>query len=590
MKKKTFHEKAALIRLLGIISHYKWYLIALFICAIISSLSSVFSTVYLGNIIDVMLNKEEVTPANAYYLTDLFPSLIITLAVLFLSSALFQWFVSLLANSISYGTAKILRKKMFAKFGKLPLSYFDRSSQGDIISRFTNDLDNVSDALSLSIVSLFMGFVTVISSLIVMISINVKMTLTILLCTPLIFFAGYLISKFTRKTYIQQQQTVGNMSGFVSEIVGNQKLVKAFGYEDNSISRFEEINQSLFKTATKAQFASAIFNPVTRFIDHLSYLLVGLVGALSALSGGATIGVISQFLIYSSQFAKPFNEVSGIMSNIQTGIASLKRVFMVIDATEEIQEEGLPALQCKDGAVEFKDVSFSYHQGRPLIQNFNLKVAPGNTIAIVGSTGAGKTTLVNLLMRFYELNGGSIFVDGQEAAKVTRDSLRKSFGMVLQDTWIFSGTIRENIAYGKPTATDEEIVEAAKAAHAHSFIRRMPQGYNTVLEQDGGNLSEGQKQLLTIARVMLTNPEMLILDEATSSIDTLTEIRIQKTFLKMMQGRTSFVIAHRLSTITSADLILVMDKGNVVETGTHKELLNTKGLYSQLYRSQFEPS
>lgn len=590
MKKKTFHEKAALIRLLGIISHYKWYLIALFICAIISSLSSVFSTVYLGNIIDVMLNKEEVTPANAYYLTDLFPSLIITLAVLFLSSALFQWFVSLLANSISYGTAKILRKKMFAKFGKLPLSYFDRSSQGDIISRFTNDLDNVSDALSLSIVSLFMGFVTVISSLIVMISINVKMTLTILLCTPLIFFAGYLISKFTRKTYIQQQQTVGNMSGFVSEIVGNQKLVKAFGYEDNSISRFEEINQSLFKTATKAQFASAIFNPVTRFIDHLSYLLVGLVGALSALSGGATIGVISQFLIYSSQFAKPFNEVSGIMSNIQTGIASLKRVFMVIDATEEIQEEGLPALQCKDGAVEFKDVSFSYHQGRPLIQNFNLKVAPGNTIAIVGSTGAGKTTLVNLLMRFYELNGGSIFVDGQEAAKVTRDSLRKSFGMVLQDTWIFSGTIRENIAYGKPTATDEEIIEAAKAAHAHSFIRRMPQGYNTVLEQDGGNLSEGQKQLLTIARVMLTNPEMLILDEATSSIDTLTEIRIQKTFLKMMQGRTSFVIAHRLSTITSADLILVMDKGNVVETGTHKELLNTKGLYSQLYRSQFEPS
>ncbi len=590
MKKKALHEKAALIRLLGIISHYKWYLIGLFICAIISSLSSVFSTVYLGNIIDVMLNKEEVTPANAYYLTELFPSLIITLAVLFLSSALFQWFVSLLANSISYGTAKILRKKMFAKFGKLPLAYFDRSSQGDIISRFTNDLDNVSDALSLSIVSLFMGFVTVISSLIVMISINFKMTLTILLCTPLIFFAGYLISKFTRKTYIQQQQTVGNMSGFVSEIVGNQKLVKAFGYEDNSISRFEEINQSLFKTATKAQFASAIFNPVTRFIDHLSYLLVGLVGALSALSGGATIGVISQFLIYSSQFAKPFNEVSGIMSNIQTGIASLKRVFMVIDATEEIQEEGLPALQCKDGAVEFKDVSFSYHQGRPLIQNFNLKVAPGNTIAIVGSTGAGKTTLVNLLMRFYELNGGSIFVDGQEAAKVTRDSLRKSFGMVLQDTWIFSGTIRENIAYGKPTATDEEIVEAAKAAHAHSFIRRMPQGYNTVLEQDGGNLSEGQKQLLTIARVMLTNPEMLILDEATSSIDTLTEIRIQKTFLKMMQGRTSFVIAHRLSTITSADLILVMDKGNVVETGTHKELLNTKGLYSQLYRSQFEPS
>ncbi|WP_099204446.1 ABC transporter ATP-binding protein [Scatolibacter rhodanostii] len=584
MKKKNKQEKAALIRLLGIMSSYKLHLILLFVCAIISSISSVLSTMYLGSALDTMLGKDNVD-------FRALSRIIIILAILFLSASLFQWFVSLISNYVSYHTAETLRKKMFAKFGKLPLSYFDRSAQGDMISRFTNDLDNVSDALSLSIVSLFMGIVIVISSLIIMLMLNVQLALTILLCTPLVFIAGFLISKFTRKTYITQQATVGNMSAFVSEMVGNQKLVKAFGYEDSSIVTFETINQSLFKTATRAQFASAIFNPITRFIDHISYLLVGLVGSLIAISSGATIGMISQFLIYSSQFAKPFNEISGIMSNIQTGIASLKRVFIVIDATEEKQEDGtVPDLKCVKGAVEFKNVDFSYTKGKPLIQNFNLKVAPGSTIAIVGSTGAGKTTLVNLLMRFYELNGGAIYVDGQDASQVTRDSLRRSFGMVLQDTWIFAGTIRENIAYGKPDATDEEVVAAAKAAHAHSFIRRMPNGYDSLLEQDGGNLSEGQKQLLTIARIMLTDPEMLILDEATSSIDTLTEIRIQKTFLAMMQGRTSFVIAHRLSTIASADMILVMDKGNVVETGNHNELLAAGGLYAQLYHSQFEPS
>lgn len=583
MKKKPDREKSTLVRLLSVMAMYKKHVVLLFLCAAASSLSSVFTTMYLGNAIDTMIGK-----GNVYF--SALSKIILVLIALFIAEALFQWLVSLLANYISFNTAKTLRKEMFAKFGRLPLSYFDKSSQGDLISRFTNDLDSVSDALSLSIVSLFMGAVVVISSLVIMFILNAKITLTILVCTPLVFIAGYLISKFTRKTYIEQQATVGRMSGFVSEIVGNQKIVKAFGYEDTSKSRFNDINQSLFKTATNAEFAAAILNPITRFIDHLSYMLVGLVGAFIAIgSGGATVGMISQFLIYSAKFAKPFNEISGIMSNIQTGLASLRRIFVVIDAKEEIQDgDDMPEIKIDKGAVEFKNVHFAYNKNRPLIKNFNLKVEPGNTIAIVGSTGAGKTTLVNLLMRFYELNKGSILIDGQDASKVTRDSLRRSFGMVLQDTWIFAGTIRENIAYGKPSATDEEIFIAAKSAHAHSFIKRMPQGYDTMLEQDGGNLSQGQKQLLTIARVMLTDPEMLILDEATSSIDTLTEIRIQKTFLKMMQGRTSFVIAHRLSTITSADLILVMDKGDIIETGTHKQLLKTDGLYSQLYRSQFE--
>lgn len=585
MKKKNPSTQPVLLRLWKVMSCYRGHIILLLVCAVVSSLSSVFSTMYLGRAIDTMIGKGNVAFGDL-------TRIIAVLACLFLSASLFQWFVSLLSNHVAYGTAKLLRETMFDKFGRLPLAYFDRSSKGDLISRFTNDLDSVSDALSLSLVSLFMGLVTVVSSLIVMFSLNVRMTVTILLCTPLVFLAGYAISKFTRNTYIKQQATVGAMSGFVSEIVGNEKLVKAFGYEETSGERFEEINQSLFQTATKAQFASAIFNPATRFVDHLSYMLVGLIGALTAIGrfgGGATVGTISQFLIYSGQFAKPFNEISGLMANIQTGIAALGRVFMVIDANEERQEvDSTPALQCGEGNVEFEDVSFSYYPGRPLIQHFNLRAASGSTIAIVGATGAGKTTLVNLLMRFYELNSGTIRVDGQDISEVTRDSLRRSFGMVLQDTWIFAGTIRDNIAYGHPQATEEEIILAAKSAHAHSFIKRMPHGYNTLLEQDGGNLSEGQKQLLTIARVMLTNPEMLILDEATSSIDTLTEIRIQKTFLKMMKGRTSFVIAHRLSTITSADLILVMDKGNVVETGTHRELLQSRGLYYQLYHSQFE--
>lgn len=585
MKKKNPSTQPVLLRLWKVMSCCRGHIILLLVCAVVSSLSSVFSTMYLGRAIDTMIGKGNVAFGDLI-------RIIAVLACLFLSASLFQWFVSLLSNHVAYGTAKLLRERMFDKFGRLPLAYFDRSSKGDLISRFTNDLDSVSDALSLSLVSLFMGLVTVVSSLIVMFSLNVRMTVTILLCTPLVFLAGYAISKFTRNTYIKQQATVGAMSGFVSEIVGNEKLVKAFGYEETSGERFEEINQSLFQTATKAQFASAIFNPATRFVDHLSYMLVGLIGALTAIGrfgGGATVGTISQFLIYSGQFAKPFNEISGLMANIQTGIAALGRVFMVIDANEERQEvDSTPALQCGEGNVEFEDVSFSYYPGRPLIQHFNLRAASGSTIAIVGATGAGKTTLVNLLMRFYELNSGTIRVDGQDISEVTRDSLRRSFGMVLQDTWIFAGTIRDNIAYGHPQATEEEIIQAAKSAHAHSFIKRMPHGYNTLLEQDGGNLSEGQKQLLTIARVMLTNPEMLILDEATSSIDTLTEIRIQKTFLKMMKGRTSFVIAHRLSTITSADLILVMDKGNVVETGTHRELLQSRGLYYQLYHSQFE--
>ncbi|WRS28276.1 ABC transporter ATP-binding protein [Oscillospiraceae bacterium MB08-C2-2] len=574
-------QKPVTGRLLSVMSAQWPKILMALLCAVVSSLSAIFATLYLGYAIDAMVGQGDVD----------FPGLhriILILGGLYLAGALFQWFVSVLANQIAHGTSQTLRHLTFEKLGRLPLSFFDQTSRGDLVSRFTNDLDSVSLALSLSIVSLFTGAVVVVTSLIFMLSLNVQITLVILLCTPVIFLVAWIISRFTQETYRRQQAVVGELSGFVSEIVGNQRLVTAFGYESRSVERFEAITARLKVTGTKAHFASALFNPITRFVDHLTYLLVGVVGGLIAL-GGVSVGTVSSFLIYSAQFAKPFNEISGVLGNIQTAFASLRRIFEILDTPEESAEApNMPELGHPQGAVEFRNVDFSYSSSRPLIQDLNLKVTPGSLVAIVGPTGAGKTTIVNLLMRFYELNKGALLIDGRNVSGVTRNSLRRSFGMVLQDTWLFEGTIRDNIAYGKPNATQQEVEEAARFAHAHSFIKRLPQQYDTMLTQDGGNLSQGQKQLLTIARVMLTNPAMLILDEATSSIDTLTEIRIQKAFLKMMEGRTSFVIAHRLSTITSADVILVLDKGKIIETGTHNELLEKGGFYAQLYASQFQ--
>lgn len=575
-------KRGSLHRLLTVIAGHKPAVAFTLLFAALSSVAGVYATLLLGRSIDLIAGSGDVD----------FPGLFRTLWVLggmYLCSALFGWLVNLTANRVAYRTARDLRHRAFAKLGRLPLSFFDRHPHGDLISRFTVDLDSVSDALALGLVNLFSGAVVVVSALALMLSLSPAITLVILLVTPLCFLVAWLVARSSQQSFRRQQAVVGEMSGFVSEIVGNQKTVKAFGYEEKSAERFKEINGRLYTVGKNAQFASSLVNPSARFVDHISYLLVGVVGGFIAMGGGVSVGVVSSFLIYSGQFSKPFNEISGIMSNLQTAFASLDRIFAILDETEE-QPDAPDAKALADirGEVAFQDVSFSYSKDRPLIQDLNLRAEPGSLVAIVGPTGAGKTTIVNLLMRFYELDGGAIRVDDFPSTDLERDSLRRNFGMVLQETWLFSGTIKENIAYGKPDATDEEIIAAAKFAHAHSFIRQLPQGYDTPIGEDGGNLSQGQKQLLTIARVMLTNPAMLILDEATSSIDTLTEMRVQRAFFKMMQGRTSFVIAHRLSTIVSADLILVLDKGRIVETGTHFALLAKNGFYTSLYQSQFQ--
>lgn len=555
---------------------------AAFICAAITSISSVFTTFYVGQSIDNIIGTRNVNYNGL-------ASSLFVLAALFICLSVFQWLVSVLANKIAYKTAMDLRIKLFKKLNRLPVSYFDTHPHGDIVSRFTNDLDNVSDALSLTITNLFTGIITVISALVIMFRLSINITAVILIATPFCFIVAYFVSKFSRNTFKRQQAIVGELSAFVSEIVGNERAVKAFGYEEKSIERFKEMNDRLFKAGKNAHFASAIVNPVTRFVDHISYTFVGVVGGIAAITAGISIGTISSFLIYSSQFAKPFNEISSIMSNIQTGFASLDRIFITLAEEEEFEDViNGKALTGIRGEIKFNDVDFSYHIERPLIENLNIHAKPGSLVAIVGPTGAGKTTIVNLLMRFYDIRGGSITIDGLNIKDIKRDDLRKGFGMVLQDTWLFDGTIRENMMYGNSRADENDLMIASKNAHAHSFIKNLYDGYETRVTGDGDNLSQGQKQLITIARVMLANPSMLILDEATSSIDTLTEIRVQKAFQALMRGRTSFVIAHRLSTIASADLILVLNNGQIVETGTHQQLLKAKGFYSELYESQFE--
>lgn len=566
-------------RLLKYIKPYKFLILLALFCAFVSNIAVIVATYLNGKAIDNIVGTNNV---NFKGLTVI----LITLAIIYIVSSIFQWFISRYANKIAYIIVRDMRRDTFESLNNQPLAYYDHNPHGDIISRFTNDLDNVSDALAVSITNLFSGIVTVVASLIAMFYLNVGITIAILVVTPICFIVASTISKFNQRFFAGQQKSVGELSSFVAEIVGNQKVVKAFNRENQSVEDFDKISDNLAETATRAMFASAMINPSTRFVNNIAYISVGLVGGILAVTKGVSVGIVSSFLIYANQFAKPFNEISGITAQIQTAFASLTRIFEIIDEEPESRdkENAIELENCK-GNIEIRNVDFSYDKKKPLIENFNFNAKAGETIAIVGPTGCGKTTLVNLLMRFYDIDKGEILIDGVNVQDITRDSLRKTFGMVLQDPWLFKGTVKENIAYGKPGATDEEIIAAAKSAHAHSFIKRLKNGYDTIISDE--DLSQGQRQLLTIARVMLADPKMLILDEATSSIDTLTEIRIQKAFLKLMEGRTSFVIAHRLSTIVNADKILVMNKGNIVEQGNHKELLEKKGFYYELYNSQY---
>jgi ATP-binding cassette subfamily B multidrug efflux pump len=566
-------------KLLRYVKPYRFQVALALFCAFISNVGIVVATYLNGVAID---NIGGVNNVNFQDLTRI----LIGLGIIYLISVTFQWFISRYANKVSYMIVRDMRRDTFKSLNKQSLAYYDHNPHGDIISRFTNDLDSVSDALAVSITNVFSGGVTVITALVFMLYLNVEITIAILIVTPICFIIASLISKFSQKTFVKQQQAVGELSSFVAEIVGNQKTVKVFNREEKSMEEFNHISDNLCNVATKAMFASALINPSTRFINNISYIAVGLVGGILAITSGVSVGIVSSFLVYSTQFAKPFNEISGITGQIQTAFASLTRIFSIIEEKPE-DEDKSNAIELKDcrGNISIKDISFSYDKKKPLIQNFSFEAKSGQLIAIVGPTGCGKTTLVNLLMRFYDIDQGEILVDDNNIRDIKKNSLRKSFGMVLQDPWLFKGTIKENIAYGNPNATENEIVEAAKAAHAHSFIKRLKDGYDTIISDE--DLSQGQRQLLTIARVMLANPRMLILDEATSSIDTLTEIRIQKAFLSLMEGRTSFVIAHRLSTIVNADKILVMNNGNIIEQGNHQELISKKGFYYDLYNSQF---
>lgn len=583
MKKKKIHP-SDLKRLTGYLKNYKIIAVVALIFGIVSGVGTVASTYLIGLSIDTLVGAGEVDFTALY-------RVLIWLGVAYLVTVLSQWLVRVLSNQVSFKIVRDLRVDTFYKLNQLPLSFFDRTSHGNVVSRFTNDLESLSEALVLILSNLFTGVIIILASLGFMLYLSPILTLVIVLITPLFFLVGWLVAKYSQKYFTKQQNILGNLSGYASEMITGQKVVKAFGYEAEMEKTFQGMNLDLYNWGQKAQFTSSVTNPASRFIDHVAYLLIGVVGGLLVINGtgSVTIGTISSFVIYSSQFSKPFIEISGIMMQVQTAIAGLSRIFKIIDTPVEKQDEpDAIVLEKPQGKVDFKDVSFSYDPKTTLIEDLTISVEPGETVAIVGQTGAGKSTLINLLMRFYELDKGTIEIDGINSTEYTRDSLRTSFGMVLQDTWLFNGTVKENIRYGKPDATDEEVIEAAKSAYAHSFIERLPKGYDTKLGNKGISLSTGQQQLLTIARVMLADPPMLILDEATSSVDTLTEIRIQTAFLKMMDGRTSFVIAHRLSTIREADVILVMDKGSVVEVGNHDELMKEKGFYYRLHESQFK--
>ena len=575
------NRKETLARVLRFAKPYRWYLLAALVSAVLSVSLTLYAPVLIGWGIDQII-----APGKVYF-DNLLP-ILIELGIVAVLAAIFQWLLTLCTNIVTYKTVRDLRSAAFEHMEELPLSNIDSRPHGDIISRIINDIDSVSDGLLQGFSQLFTGIITIAITLVYMLAINFKVGLVVVVITPLSLFVASFIAKHSFDMFRRQSAIKGQLSGCIEELVGNQKVVKAFSYEERAQQQFDRINHQLYDVGVKAQFYSSLTNPCTRFVNGVVYAAVAIVGALSCIAGGFSVGALSSFLTYANQYTKPFNEISGVITELQTAIASAKRVFDVIDepAQQPDEPDAAHPTGCK-GQIEIDRVSFSYEKSHPLIRDFHLQVKPGQRIALVGPTGCGKTTMINLLMRFYDVDAGEIRVDGQPIKKIGRDSLRSLYGMVLQDTWMFKGSVRDNIAYGKPDATDEEVVAAAKAAHAHSFIMRLPQGYDTVLAEDGGNISQGQKQLLCIARAMLTKPSMLILDEATSSIDTRTEIKIQQAFAQMMEGHTSFVVAHRLSTIREADCILVMKDGQIIEQGTHQQLLEKKGFYHQLYNSQF---
>lgn len=564
-----------------LIRPYMHYLILSLIFAAISVALTLYAPILSGNAIDLILSKGHVDFAGVFQILKKY-------AVVIILTGVAQWLMNLCNNKITYQVVKDVRIRAFVKLQELPLKYIDSHQYGETISRIITDVEQFSDGLLMGFSQLFTGIVTIVGTLLFMLTINVKISLVVILITPVSLFVASFIAKRTYTMFKAQSEKRAEMTSLINEMVGNQKVVQAFGYGSRALERFDEINADLQKVSLRAIFFSSITNPSTRFVNGLVYAGVGITGALSAIRGYISVGQLSCFLSYANQYTKPFNEISSVITELQNAAACARRVFDFIEETPEIPDSKQAVdLQQADGSLELKEVSFSYRKDVPLLQHLNLQVKPGQKIAIVGPTGCGKTTLINLLMRFYDIDAGQIIVSGHDIQEIKRDSLRENFGMVLQETWLKSGTVAENIAYGREGTSREEIIAAAKAAHAHSFIKRMPEGYDTMIQEEGGNLSQGQKQLLCIARVMLNLPPMLILDEATSSIDTRTEIRIQKAFHQMMEGRTSFIVAHRLSTIREADVILVMKDGNIIEQGTHDELLQADGFYKHLYESQF---
>jgi ATP-binding cassette subfamily B protein len=568
-------------RLIVYTGHYRKIAIGAVICALLSVIASLIGPLLIGKAIDFMIGPGEVD-------FDAVLRLLLILAAVYIVGSFFGWLLTYLTNRIAYRTVYDLRRELFDKLNVLPLKFHDNHPQGDSISRFVNDMDAVSDGLLQGFSTLLTGIITIVGAIVLMMYISPLMTLVVLLSAPATFFVARFITIRSQKMFKEQAKILGGLNGYVEEMIGGQKVVTAYHYEERAMSQFEDQNETLYQTGVKSQFYGSLSNPTTRLVNNVTFSVIAMIGSVMVIQGHFTVGDLSSFLIFSNLFAKPFNEITGVITQLQSATASAQRIFAILDLTPEpADSKDSKIMSTSQGTITFEKVSFSYHPERPLINDFSLEVKPGTRVAIVGQTGAGKTTLVNLLMRFYDVDRGSIKIDGVDIKTITRDSLRRNFGMVLQDTWLFGGTIRDNIAYGKPGATEKEVIAAAKAANAHSFIKRLPEGYDTKVSGSGDNLSQGQKQLLTIARVMLVDPPMLILDEATSSIDTLTEVRIQKAFLTMIAGRTSFVIAHRLSTIRESDLILFMKDGDIVESGTHEGLLASGGYYARLYNSQF---
>ena len=578
MAKKLSVRKDTMKQMLHYVKKHSVFVFLSVLFAAVSVALTLYVPILIGNAVDHIVAPGQVDFAEIL-------RILLIIGVCIGITGIAQWIMNICNNRITYHVVHDIRKDAFDKLQILPLKYIDGHSQGEIVSRVIADVDQFADGLLMGFTQFFTGIVTIVGTLLFMLTIHPGITVVVIVITPVSLFVAAFIAKNTYDMFQQQSKARGEQTALIDEMIGNKKIVQAFGREEAVLGQFDDINEKLRKCSLKAIFFSSLTNPCTRFVNSLVYAAVGIYGAVLAINGGISIGQLTSFLSYANQYTKPFNEISGVITELQNALACAARIFDFINETPQTEEK--PEEVIADGHVELNDVNFSYVPEKPLIQNFNLKVKPGQRVAIVGPTGCGKTTVINLLMRFYDVNSGSIEVAGKDIRDVTRKSLRTSFGMVLQDTWLRAGTVRDNIAMGKPDATLDEVIIAAKAAHAHSFIKRLPNGYDTVIGEDGGRLSQGQKQLLCIARVMLCLPNMLILDEATSSIDTRTEIRIQKAFATMMQGRTSFIVAHRLSTIMEADIILVMKDGNIIEQGSHKELLARGGFYTTLYNSQF---